>query len=221
MRRLLLLLLSGCAAQSGMGRARVLDPGQSQLGTSVELQVLAARFGEGAVAPLPWAQAVIGYHRGLSRDVEAGARVWGFAVPGIDSLGAAGDVKVQLARGKDWDVAVGGSVLYHQLRLGGTPQYVIGATVPVLFGHNIGKQNQLVFGPRFADYFLTGEGQNPINTFWFGASVGYYWQIKKDVALMPELSLLYTPISFHGEIADADRKGATSMQLGLGAHFDL
>jgi hypothetical protein len=222
MKRLVMLLplLMGCASQTGMGRARTVARGQSQIGVGAEASVLTTQLSKDTVAPLPWVHAVIGYRRGLTRDVDVGARAWGLAISGVQSLGAAGDVKVQIARTRTWEVAAGGSLGYHQFRLGGAANHVFTATLPLLFGLNLGR-DQLVFGPRVADYVMAGEGQRTINTFWVGGSLGYWWQPRVDIAIMPELVLLYTPISFHGEVKREDATGAASIQLGLGVHFDL
>ena len=109
---------------------------------------------------------------------------------------------------------------YHQTNLGGSPWHVFALTVPVLFGWRIGP-NEFVFGPRVMDTVLTAEGQNTLNTFWGGGSVGFAGYLGKKVYLMPEIVLMYNPMGFNGEVHDPDRTGLTMIQGGLTGRFGL
>jgi hypothetical protein len=161
-----------------------------------------------------------GFAYGIAEGVELGARVWGVYTPNfLTSFGGSLDSKWQLSRGKI-DVALASSVGYHQLTLGGAPWHTFHATLPLLFGWNLGR-HQLVFGPRVADYLLTAYGQNTVNSFWGGLSLGFAWRVSERIDLLPELVILYSPVNFGGRVDPDDRRGATLTTLGLGATLDL
>lgn len=224
MRRAFLLaaLSIGCASQTGFGRATTLRPGESEIGVGIEATAILVNTRRERPVPVPWLDLAAGYHRGVGERLELGGRAWGLAVErvGFSSFGGAFDAKYQLFRDRGrWDASVAGALAYHQTRLG-TPWHYATATVPLLFGYDFGE-SQLVFGPRLGLTLWMGEGQNPIELPLLGTSVAYAWRISKRFQLVPELVLLYTPVSFDGETQDADRYGATTVQLGVGCVFDL
>jgi hypothetical protein len=215
----------GCASQAGFGRARPLDPGQAQVSTVIETNAYLPKLLPDKVTPVPWVELGVGYRRGIADGVELSGRAWGieipFLLPGHFNLGGALDTKVALIRSRRFDLAAVGSLSYDQLTIGGTPTHFFTATLPLLAGVNFGhrERDQLVFGPRVADTMWTSEGQNPINLLWYGGSLGVsLYAIDRYV--MPELDVMYTPVSFNGEVPGRKR-GLYSAQFALGISWDL
>ena len=110
----------GCIAQSGMGRARVLAPGTGEASVGLEGTLMALKMTPDQAAPVPWVQAVGGYHRGVGERSEVGARVWGLGVRGFGVVGGAvdgsGEAAASAVAGADQgsyaatEVGAGGSV---------------------------------------------------------------------------------------------------------------
>lgn len=213
---------AGCASTIGFGRATTLEPARGQVSGVGQFDVIAPKIREdGKAVALPWVHVGIGYHRGVARGVELGGRGWIFGVPGHLSFGFAADGKVALVRstpGRGLQVATGASVAYHQAQLGGTPWHLFTGWVPILFGHDFGP-HQFVIGPRAGYTLWTGEGQNPVKLPWFGGGAGVSFGVGSRTQIMPELVLLYSPVSFNGEVDD-ERRGAYVLQLGLSASYE-
>ena len=78
-------------------------------------------------------------------------------------------------------------------------------------------------GLRLADYVVTAYGQNPINGFWFGGSIGFAAKpnpSRRSLELLPEIVVLWSPVPFNGE-SEKDRPlGVTSAQLGFNVSYD-
>jgi len=170
--------------------------------------------------PLPGVLLGGGVARGMTPNFELGARAWGiYSRYFLTSYGGAIDTKWQLSR-RGPKIALATSAGYHALVLGGAPWHSFQATVPLLFGFDIGK-HQLIAGPRIADYVLTSYGQNTINALLGGASLAFAWRVSSKVDLLPELTYLYSPVRFGGEVGGDDQVGASFFNLGLGLTLDL
>ncbi len=91
--------------------------------------------------------------------------------------------------------------------------------IPLLVGINAGP-HQLFLGPRGGATVWTAEGQDPIRFLWGGGSLGFSARVAKNFYLVPEVVLLYAPLSFNGTIP-GERRGVYEAQAGLGAAFDL
>ena len=91
--------------------------------------------------------------------------------------------------------------------------------LPVLVGINAGP-HQLFLGPRVGATFWTSEGQDPIKFLWGGGSLGFSGRVAKNFYLVPEVVMLYAPLSFNGTIP-GDRLGVYEVQAGVGAAYDL
>lgn len=212
----------GCATQSGMGRARVLPEGESELFGIAQASVLSARLTPGEPVPLPWIQVGAGWHRGYGGGLELGARLWGGSFLSLSTLGIALDAKLQLVQSPEptrgVDVATGLSLAYHVGDLGGWPWNGPTATVPLLVGFNLGRLH-LVLGPRGGVTWVTGQGQAPLLLGFGGLSLGMEMRLHRQFSLMPELVLLYSPVSFDGTRVDAPQRGASLAELGLGVSY--
>lgn len=215
--------LVGCGSQLGMGRARTLDRGVTELGAGLQGDLAVAGTGEEQTLPVPWAHASVRAHHGLHERVEIGARAWGFGFPlSAVTFGVAADVKLGLYRPSPaesrWNVAVALSPSYHQILYADAPNHVFGVTLPVLFGRTFGE-HELTFGPRVADFVSTSYGQETIHSVWPGASAAFAIRIGKRLDLTPELVILHSPLALNGESESDDRRGITLLQSGIGASF--
>jgi hypothetical protein len=189
-------------------------------GGFIELELAAVRLLPKNDVPLPGAQLAFNMNYSVTDAFEIGARAWGAYWPNLlTTFGGSFDTKLQLHRGR-LDVALGSALGYHQGILGGAPWHSFQLTVPLLLGVNIGN-HQLIISPRIADYILASYGQNTINTFWGGLGIGYAWRIKKGLDLIPELTVLYSPVSFNGREPGQGQVGVTLIQLGLGIQQEL
>ena len=220
---LCLLLSLGCSSQLGLGRARTMDRGTHKVNTGFEFDLVQAQTGKEQAIPLPWTQAAAGYHYGASDRVEVGIRGWGFTVPrALTTYGGAVDTKFGVIRpdkGKGrFQASTGLSLAYHQVRYAGEPNHIFGFTLPVLLGFSMGR-HELTFGPRVVDYVWTSYGQNTLNTFHVGASVAMAIAIRETFELTPEAVVLYSPVSFNGEVEG--ERGVTTLQLGVGGSWHL
>jgi hypothetical protein len=212
--------LCACATQTGLGRATTLAPGVAQFTPALELSLVSVKNESSQGTSAPWVLLGVGYHRGVSERVQLGARIWGFGWPNyLTTLGVAFDAKFQLYRGEKWHVALAPSLKYHAVALADSPWNIFALEIPLLLGFNFGK-HQLVFGLRATDTFLTGRGTNAINALWVGAHMGVSWRVHRSAELMPEIGLLYSPVPFNGETADANRNGASIIHVGLGVSIE-
>lgn len=210
------LALGGCASAASSGRARTLESGTSQVGGDVELGVLTLpRVGD-QQARVPWVQLGASYRAGVADDLELGGRVAGIGVPGLSALTVGGDLKWQLLRADGprtrWDWALAPGASYQQVRLGDSPWHIVGVSAPLLWGREVGR-HALVLGARLADQLWVGEGQRPINLFLAGGTVAFAARVGRRWEVMPELALMWSPVSFNGEVER--RTGAGVLQLGL------
>lgn len=212
----------GCASQTGFGRASTLGQGELEGQAAVTASVASVHASPGDPTPLPWLDLELGAHYGLTDGVDVGARLWGVGIRGLGTWGVALDTKIALLRsdeeGTGWNIAVAGAASYHQILVGGTPTHLLSFTLPVLFGHDFGD-DQLVFGPRVVGNLWTGQGQGTIETLSWGLSLGYSIGLGERWQLMPEVVLLYTPVSMNGEMDDPDRSGAGFLHLAVGGAY--
>jgi hypothetical protein len=213
------LVASGCASQTGLGRATTLAPGVSQFTPFVEGSLVSVRTDSSQATTAPWLLPGLGYRRGVTSWLDVGVRAWAFGLPNyLTAIGLAVDGKVQLFRGGRWHIALAPSVKYHAVALADAPWHLGFVELPVLFGLNLGP-HQLVLGVRLTDTLLTGAGTNPVNTVWVGTHVGFSVRVRK-VELMPELGILYSPVSFNGETRDETRTGASVLHLGFSVSIE-
>lgn len=218
----IIFALAGCMPPMSLTRATTLAPSEARVGASVELSVLTPEAPPEQKVPAPWAHVGGGYHQGIADGVEAGGRGWIFGIPDLWNFGLAADGKFQLRRSEDprtgVDVALGASIVYQQVRWGGTPWHQIGAIVPLYIGHNIGD-DQFVWGPHVGLHLWTGMGQNPIVLPTAGGSVGYAWRIGRTFDLIPQLDIFFTPVGVGGEVHNMTYNGSWGVQLGVGGSF--
>ena len=227
----LLPSLAACASQTGFGRASTLERGKVQAQAAVTASVASVQMSPGTPVPLPWLDVEAGVHYGLTDDFELGARLWGIGIRGLATWGVAADTKLRLVRSggegdggddaaRGWHLSVALSPGYHQILFGGTPTHLFTLTLPVLIGFDVGR-SQLVFGPRVVGNVWTGQGQGAIETISGGLSVGWSIALGRKWTIMPEVVLLWSPVSFNGEVDDEDQTGAGFLHVGVGGPYEL
>ncbi len=218
------LWLAGCVSQTGLGRAETLRAGAGQLSMGLEAQLMLANSRAGPQpVPIPWAILQAGYRRGVGERKEAGLRLFGLVIgpAGLAHFGGALDGKYLLRRSEEgWDVAVATSLGYHQVRFG-TPWHYPSITASLMLGRDFDGRHAIVLGPRLGYGAWAGEGQGTIDFPFVGGFFGVDWRLSRTFHFAPELVFLWSPVSFNGQQYDADRFGASSVQLGLGGAFDL
>ncbi|MDX2024106.1 MAG: hypothetical protein SF187_27950 [Deltaproteobacteria bacterium] len=218
--------VASCAPVAGIGRARTLGKGRYEVGVGPDVTVVTGQLSSGKV-PLPSAQLVAGVRYGVSDDADVGGKAWGISLGKylLESWGVAGEVKWQLRRAplelgrRGTDVALGLQGTFHNVVLGGTPERMLGASMPLLFGWRVGAANQLVASLRVDYQVWTGESQTPLALGLAGGSVGFVWQWTERWSFMPELAVLWSPLSFNGESGGQDSRGLSILSLGLGIHY--
>lgn len=219
MRALLFLpLLVGCSAGIDLGRATALAAGETRYSAGFETSYLTVSLQPGEATPAPWGALETGVHHGFGHNLELGARAWGFGFPWlVNTLGVAGDAKLQVVHGPGPDVALALSLAYHRAALGGTPTHVGEVTVPVLVGFDVGR-SQLVVSPRFRAGVIGSVGQVPITLGAGGVGLAWYLPVRR-VELAPEVIVTYSPIALDGEVKAADKRGGWEIELGGAVSF--
>ena len=208
------VVVTGCATQAGLGRARVLDVGQLEYGGAMQAQSTGAKLGPGPPIQLPWVQLMAVARTGVRPDLELGGRLWAMDVLSLGTFGLSVDGKWQMRRGEWIDVALGSNLQWQRSILGGWPWHSLGVVVPLLVGLNLGR-HQLIGSVRSGVGALFGES---MRTQWLGlsaVSLGFSlalgrWQ------LVPEVIVGWSPVGWNGTHADVERTGATVFELSVG-----
>ncbi len=219
------VLSLGCAPQVGLGRATALRPGQTRIGMALVPSFESAQLRPEQPVTGPWARFLLGVHAGVSDRFEIGGRAWFFSVPTLGTeFGGAIDTKMSLRRppdGRGTSLSTVLSLSYYQPRMPGAPWHVYGATLPLLIGFDIGR-SQLVLGPRVSFYGISAYGMETIAHGGIGLSVGFFGRVKQTFDISPEVVVMWSPVPFGGEgTIDAQRIGASSLQLSLGGAWEL
>ena len=215
----------GCASVTGAGTARTLPPGEHEIGSGLEFGLGLPKIAPTYHAPLPWPQLVLGYRRGLTERLDVGARAWGFGIRGLYTVGAEVDTKIALKRAeattRGIDYTLDPAVSYHQVAVGRAPTHSLIVQSPLLIGFNANGGDQFVVGPRLGYQGVFGPDLHPVHLFSLGTNLGYHWQVTDKLAFFPEVVFAHAPVSFNGVINDAQRRGLTIFQIGLGLRFDI
>jgi hypothetical protein len=195
MRAVLLLMVlawpAGCASYTTFKTARTLPPGRSEVLVATQLQGAATT--DGRAAPMP--ELVAGARRGFAHRLELG--VTGTLLPLGAYLTAAsveGTAKRQLwdsASGR-WSLAVGAGLAYRFTSSSDAVFEAVHVAVPLMMGLNLGR-HQLVVSPTVGVQRWYGTGARPVTLPFAGASLGLVWQVRRRVALLPEVTWADSP----------------------------
>jgi hypothetical protein len=118
------------------------------------------------------------------------------------------------------DITLASSVGYHQFNFGRVPTHAPFVDVPLMFGFNLPGGHQFVLSARIRDEVMMGPDVSPVNILYGGGTIGFHGVVSEDAAFQPELSVLYSPVSFNGLVRDPERTGLTMVQFGIGGAFD-
>ena len=198
-------LLAGCYSFSTLGRARIVEPGRVELFGAPAALVQAVSSGA-TVRPV----GDVGARYGLDDRWELDAR--------ITTLGATVGPRIQLLRSADpgtgVDLLIAPALAY-------TSPDKLALEVPLLFGWNVGKGDQIVLAPRLVYQARLGdEGVSyPLSYVFAGGSIGFAWKVSRHFTVLPEVSMLTQLYSQPG--FSSNLEGALGIQASAGVLWDL
>jgi len=171
------LALTGCYSFTVAGRARTVDRGRLELFAAPGLSGIAVVHGDDDIN----ARISVGARYGATNSLELEARA--------GDSGASIATRIQLVRARRDRIAF-------ELLVAPGVQYTLtnklALELPLVAGLALPSGDELVFAPRFVEQLelgLAGLG-HPAQFAFAGASIGYAWQMRAHVAVMPELGVL-------------------------------
>jgi hypothetical protein len=197
-------VLGACAAMSTRQSADPVPAGSWQVSAGVD-GVLYRDTEQQLTTPA--LQVEVGARRGVSENVDVGARVY---IQGVEA-----GVKWRFYK-RDWSIAVAPSLAASRTRdtqLTVDALYLFGH-VPLLLGYRLSRSEMLNFGPRaMVGYFLPATGGHSQ-----GASLGAFFNL--DVRAGETWHLFPEAVVFHSVAGDVPIRGWIG-QAGLGVAKDL
>ena len=188
MKALLILCLVGCGSYSTYRTTRIAKPGKTDW--LFGAQASGAIAVDGGAAPLP--EFAIGARRAVHEKVEL--QVNGTSLPvrqfRTGSLELAG--KARLLEHGRWSVAAGAAAGYRNAESGGAIVEGVHVAVPVIGAVELGR-HQLVFSIVGGYQKWYSSGARPVEIPFLGDSIGFVWQLSKNLAVVPEAGLAWTP----------------------------
>ena len=184
----ILVIVAGCGSYSTYRTTRIAKPGKTEW--LFGAQASGAIAVDGGVAPLP--EFAIAARRAVHEKVEV--QVNGTSLPirqfRTGSLELASKARI-LERGR-WSVAAGAALGYRIAESGGAIVEGVHAAIPVIGAVELGR-HQLVFSIVGGYQKWYSSGARPVEVPFLGDSVGFLWQLTKNLALLPEAGLAWTP----------------------------
>ncbi|MBK8256997.1 MAG: hypothetical protein IPK82_30525 [Polyangiaceae bacterium] len=195
----LVALLTACGSMSTMDRARALAPGQVRAGIS-----------GGAIGSAEDRGAAF-HPRGelfLGAGVEPGTEIFGKFWYGGFTAGSKLEVARSDSPNSGIDLAVAPAIGYHWADK-------LTVDFPILTGVLTGDGSQVVLAlkPTYAAWLSPGGVPRPVSYVFLGGSLGYFWQLTQNLAVMPE-------VAWAGNVF-AEEGFATSLGDGVGLQFSL
>jgi hypothetical protein len=172
-----LLTLGGCYSFTVAGRARTVARDHLELFAAPGASGIAVVDADPNLRP----RLSVGIRYGLTDTLELDARAG-------DSGGSIG-TRVQLVRAPSGHIGL-------DLLVAPGLQYTIpdklAIELPIVAGLALPSGDEIIFAPRVADQFRFGVAGigHPAQFTFVGASVGYAWQLRRCVALVPEVGVL-------------------------------
>ncbi len=176
----------GCTSFSTLQRARVIEPGTSRWGAS--LQGLAIQ-GDDIGITVPVVEG--SYRRGLTDTVDVGAKVW--------PIGVLVDAKVQYITRPRFAASVAPGLAFSSIGL----LQKLEAHLPFLFGLDYGS-SELTFGGKLIASLalVTGTAEDGTEGEVVGAGfeifpgfmVGFDWALSKSFHIMPEVNIHFSTL---------------------------
>jgi hypothetical protein len=212
---LVLLLLGGCASYGTMTTARPVAAGRSQVTTSLELDGIGVVENPARV-PLP--SLTVDIHRGLRDDLDVGGKL--SILPGgemLTGIGAEGQLRWRFVgdEHRRWEIAVAPSAGWRSIESSGARWDAAHAVVPVVIGLNLGaRRHQLYLAPKAGWQRWWSDGSMPVDVPFSGVGLGFAWRVRRNVTVLPEISVLRTPTSLDNS------EGAGILNAGIGLMID-
>jgi hypothetical protein len=168
------LALTGCYSFTVAGRARTVDRGHLELFAAPGLSGIAVAHADTDIN----ARITVGARYGATESLDLSASA--------GDSGASIATRVQLVRAPRDRIAF-------ELLVAPGLQYTLtnklAFELPVVAGLALPNGDELVLAPRFVEQLELGLG-HPVQFVFAGASIGYAWQLRAHVAVMPELGVL-------------------------------
>jgi hypothetical protein len=188
MRALVIIcLLAGCGSYSTYRTTRIAKPGKTEWLFGAQASGAAAV--DGGAAPLP--EFAIAARRAVHEKIEV--QVNGTTLPirqlRTGSLELAG--KARLLEHGRWSVAAGAAAGYRIAESGGAIVEGVHVAVPVIGAVELGR-HQLVFSIVGGYQKWYSSGARPVEIPFLGDSIGFVWQLTKNLAVVPEAGLAWT-----------------------------
>ena len=182
------LAIAGCGSYSTYRTTRIAPPGKTEWIAGLQAAGAIAP-GEGG-APLP--EIAIAARRGLSEraEVQLNGTVLPIKQLATGSLEVAG--KARLFESGRWSLAAGAAAGYRIAESGGAIIEGYQVSAPLILGVELGR-HQLVYSVAVGYQRYFSSGARPVGIPFLGNSLGFLWQLGKNVALLPEAGLAKTP----------------------------
>ncbi len=200
----LAMLTPGCYSFSTLGRAHTVGAGHVEAFLAPEA-IAVPTSNQIAVRPIGEA----GLRVGVARDVDVEGRV--------TTLGGSLAAHLQLRR----DPSRFGVEAMLAPGVAFTSPDKLSFELPILFGIQLGHDNQIVIAPRAAYQLRFGAPgfDHPLAFVFLGGSLGFAWRVAKHFTLMPEISFLGQAYAEPGLASNVSN--TLGMQLALGALLDF
>lgn len=189
---LVLCMSAGCSAHTAYKSARPIGAGETRYMVAPQIHTAGARDG----TPVPYPELGMTIRRGVTSKVDIGGAVAVLPLGEfLSSLSLEGSAQRHLYRSVNGrvDIAVGGGLGYRVIGTKGAVTESVYASVPLILGVHLGK-HELIISPYAAWQRWYSEGTRPVDIPSLGTSIGFFWQVSKRIALLPEVSFANTPV---------------------------
>jgi hypothetical protein len=204
--------LSGCTAMSTVKTATTVPRGETRMIAAIEGNGGAPM--ELPVKPL-LPEAVIGVRHGASDRVDVGVKLTTLPLGRrVTTAGLEAQIKLSLRRRDDsrLQLALGPAAGFRWVSSSGAAMQVSYATLPVIFGINVGRY-QIVVAPEAGMQLWTSQGASKVWAPVAGLTLGFVWRIGERFTLIPEATAYRSPVAINYS------RGTMMIHLGVGMLF--
>lgn len=187
----LLLLCAGpaCGSYSTYRTTRLASAQKTEI--LVGAQLAGAAVPDGAGAPLP--ELALSARRGVGAryEVQANGTLLALRQGRTGSLELGGKMRI-LSSGR-WSLAAGAAAGYRIAESGGAIIEGAFVSAPLIGGVELGR-HQLVVSVNGGYQRWYSSGARPVDVPFVGQSLGFVWQVRRRLALLPEIGSAFTPV---------------------------